>query len=412
MDQKIKIIVIILGVFCLLALLAAFSYVNKYKTLSRDYIELEKKNYNLQQQNKASLEREGNAKEELSRLKEREAAVRQDLERLASKHDDLQKKFEALSEERNKLIERLQKTLAGRAVLPAAPISAAPSSAVPSADEYWAGVLKGKENLELQLADLKNTLGTNQLKMNELSQAQASLELEVNNLSKEKTDLQRQLGYNEKMADSLSLQLVREKDDKRNIEKQENLLKEENYALRSRLKEVMSNKVGLEKKLKDTEDKRTELYNRLNQMDGLLQEKLSSVLDTERDYKDIGKGPAPASEATVELPAIVVSGGSTTLTTSPEQGRRTGGGLSANAQETTQTPGGQLSGKVLSINEENNFVILDIGENQGIRKGQVLHIYQAQALIATLEVVEVRANVSAADIKEKTAEIKTGDVAR
>ena len=58
------------------------------------------------------------------------------------------------------------------------------------------------------------------------------------------------------------------------MDKQFKLVKEENYALRGRLKEVMSGKISLERRLKDTEDKRLDLYNRLSQMDMVLQDKL------------------------------------------------------------------------------------------------------------------------------------------
>src|SRR3990167_4414112 len=79
----------------------------------------------------------------------------------------------------------------------------------------------------------------------ELSGEKLTFDLEIQKLSKEKTDLQRQLEYNEKLSDSISLQLVREKEDKRKIQKQASLMKEENYALRIRLKSMMSAAVSL-----------------------------------------------------------------------------------------------------------------------------------------------------------------------
>lgn len=405
MEQKIKMIAIALGVAVLISIFFAMSYVNKYNALFRDHEELTKKYQNLQQQNKELGQKLGDAQEELSHMRERETALQEEMERLSSARDELQRRYDALQQEREKLLEKVKSSAGG-----AAPSAVSPAALSPqvTSDEYWAGILKEKENLELQLAGLRDSGRDNQIKMDELSQEKTSLDLEVQRLTKEKTDIQRQLEYNEKMADSLSLQLVREKDDKRRILKQADLFKEENYALRSRVKDLMSAKVSLEKRLKETEDKRIELANRLNQMDQLLQEKLSDILDTKQDLGDIKKGIKPSSGSNVELAPIVVGG----APGSGAQSAATETLAPALAAADTASSGGPLGGKVLSINEENNFVILDIGQQQGISQGQMLYVYRGQQQIAILEVVEVRANICAADIKEKTASLQAGDIVR
>lgn len=385
MDKKIKLIAIILGVFSLTAAIIAFSYITRYNSLMRDFQELQKEEQSLRAKNEALTRKITQAQEEVEGLREAQKNLQREAERLASEHMELKNKYTALSQERDKLMERIQQSLAG-----AASLTAKTASATPSSDEYWAGILKEKGDLELQMSNLKDTLKDNQLKIDELSKEKLSLDLDIQRLTKEKTDIQRQLEYNEKLSDSMSLQLVREKEDKRKIQKQAGLMKEENYALRSRIKDTMNTNVSLEKKLKETEDRRMELYNRLNQMDQLLQNKLSEVLETKQDLGELKKGLTPSSGANVELPPIVVPSAA--------------GGLPA-AKEAS-------SGRIVSINEEKDFVILDRGEAQGIYPGQTLAVYQDSQQIATLEVIQVRPNVSAADIKEKTARIKAGDVVR
>lgn len=406
MEQKIKIIAIALGAVVLISIFFAISYVNKYNSLNREYEELTKKYQNLQQQNKELTQKVASTQEELSGLKDREEAMKTEIEHLSSARDDLRKRYDALLEEKEKLMERVKSSGIG-STIPVVSAGAAASTA--SGDEYWAGILKEKENLELQLAYLKDSIKNNQIKMDELGHEKTSLDLEVQRLTKEKADIQRQLEYNEKMADSLSLQLVREKDDKRKVITQANLFKEENYALRSRVKDLMGAKVSLEKKLKGTEDKRIELVNRLNQMDELLQEKLSEILDTKQDIGDIKKGLAPSSGSSVELPPILVPGSSEAGAQSAVKEAPPLPLAAPGAEISTQSHSG---GKVISINEENNFVILDIGENQGMYQGQILYVYRGQQQIASLEVVEVRANVCAADIKEKAAYLKIGDMVK
>jgi len=400
MDKKIKLIAIILGALCLAALFTAFSYVNKYKAVVRDNQQLEKDKQDLRQENNVLAQKSASSQQEASRLKERYDDLKSENEHLTSERDDLKKRYDDISEEKNKLIDRLQDALAKGTA------EEASGAQMPEVigDQYWANVLKEKQNLELQLADLRDKLRNSELMMSELSGNKSDFELELQKVSKEKDEIQRQLEYNEKMADSLSLQLVREKDDKRKLEKQANLLKEENYALRNRLKEVTGTKVSLEKKLKAAEDKRLELYNRLNQTDLLMQEKLSEVMDIKQDLKDIRKGATPISGSAVELSPIVVR--------SPLAQQQAVGMKEPQSESAGVATSLQPGAKVVSINEENNFVILNTGENQGIYKGQRLTVYRGETPIATLEVIQVRPNVCAADIKEKTADIKAGDIAK
>ena len=71
MDKKIKLIAIILGALCLAALFTAFSYVNKYKAVSRDNQQLEKDKQDLRQENNVLAQKASSSQQEASRLKER-----------------------------------------------------------------------------------------------------------------------------------------------------------------------------------------------------------------------------------------------------------------------------------------------------------------------------------------------------
>lgn len=406
MEQRIKIIAIALGVLFIIVLFFAFSYVNKYNALNRDHEELIKKHENLKKQNDELTKKAANTQEELGRLKDKTEKMKSEIGSLSSSRDDLQKKYDTLLHEREKLVERL-KSSSGAPVAVAAPAAPAAAPVSPPADEYWAGILKQKENLELQISQLKETIKNNKFKVDELTQEKTSLDLDAQRLVKDKADLQRQLEYTEKVTDSLSLQLVRERDDKRKIVKQANLFKEENYVIRSRVKDLMSAKVSLEKKLKDAEDKRMELASRLTQMDEVLEEKLSSILDTKQDISDIKKGVNPSSGSSLELPAIVVPGGVSQSGDFPARE-----GAPASSVATADAGQSRSSGRVISVNEENNFVIVDIGEDDGVYQGQTLSAYRGSEQIASLEVVEVRAHICAADIKEKAAYLKAGDIVR
>ena len=71
-----------------------------------------------------------------------------------------------------------------------------------------------------------------------------------------------------------------------------------------------------------------------------------------------------------------------------------------------------FEGKVMSINEQNNFVIVDIGEKRGLRVGDTLGVYRGVDYIARLEVLQVRPDIAAADLKEQSMQVQVGDVVR
>ena len=108
-----------------------------------------------------------------------------------------------------------------------------------------------------------------------------------------------------------------------------------------------------------------------------------------------------STAGSVELPPIIVN--------SPN-------GNAQQAEAAAPAPAassGKTEGSIISINESNNFVIVDFGqENSSVSVGNVLKVYRNAQQVATLEVIQVRREICAADIKDKTADIKVGDVVK
>ncbi|HRZ40332.1 MAG TPA: hypothetical protein P5246_04910, partial [Candidatus Omnitrophota bacterium] len=71
-----------------------------------------------------------------------------------------------------------------------------------------------------------------------------------------------------------------------------------------------------------------------------------------------------------------------------------------------------IDGNIVSVNKENNFVIIDIGENSGIKAGDTLNVYREAEYIAGLEVIQVRKDIAAADIISRVTDIQVGDAVR
>jgi hypothetical protein len=71
--------------------------------------------------------------------------------------------------------------------------------------------------------------------------------------------------------------------------------------------------------------------------------------------------------------------------------------------------GSALVGKILAINRDNNFVVIDLGTSVGIKPGDKFQVYRDDSVIANLEVIQTREKISACDIKRETSPIKVGD---
>ncbi len=400
MDQKMmKIISVILSILLLVSLFLVVNYATNYSSLEERYKKLEDNHRALSLEKDSWAKKVAESKEEISRLKEyqdRYEAVNQELDKANQARDDGQKKIDKLIKENNALLEKLEKILTEKAVSAAgSPAKESPRESVyapANTDEYWAGILKDKTNLEMESANLKDAVKNAELKAQEYLKDKAAWEIDLQQVTKEKEDLQSSLEYNEKTGDNLSMQLYQEKEDKLRLKKKADILKKENYDLRGRLKEAIGNQVYLEKKLKAVEDKRLELSNRLNQMDEVLQDKLSSLYSAETVLSEIKKS-STSENSSIELSPIVVHSKPAEVKEIP-------------------SPEPVSLGKIVNINNENNFVIIDAGESQGIQVGAALRVFREEKQIAVLEVIELRAKSCAADIKEKSVGLEVGDAVR
>jgi len=220
------------------------------------------------------------------------------------------------------------------------------------------------------------------------------LDLQLKTVTEARGDLDRRIVYNEKLAETLSEDLVREKRDKKAIVDQLENLRRENFELKTRLMAMGDKKVSLEGKLVDLQQEREILSKRLAELDQILQDRVDQIIQVKDDIKAVrseAKEANTKNSRVVSLQPIVVK-------------------ASEKASSNKNKPAS--AGQVLAINEENNFVIVDMGEDDGAKVGQALTIFRNSQKVATVEVIQTRKEISAADIKSVTAgsKIKIGDM--
>ncbi|MDD4900376.1 MAG: hypothetical protein PHG68_07335 [Candidatus Omnitrophica bacterium] len=128
------------------------------------------------------------------------------------------------------------------------------------------------------------------------------------------------------------------------------------------------------------------------------------MLQLEKISRTVPSSEATAKEEPVELTPIVVRPPSET-TTMPS--------ITTPAAETSAASIPQKEGKISAVNRDNNFVIIDLGEEQSARVGDVFNVYnKANKPIGVVEIIETRKAISACDIQRENEKIQVGDKVR
>jgi len=298
------------------------------------------------------------------------------------------------------------------------------------------GVLSEKKTIELERNALRNENESLVGKIEEITKERRQLQEKVNALSndlnktsQEKQDIQRQYELlvkerddliekaktlqknNEQLRGDLS-NLTREKQQLgKRLEDDLAPLIDQNAQLKQQLDNLNSLKSKLEAELGQLKGEKSDLERKLNEIDSFLEQSLTGPKYTSlREQLDIirsGGTPetrtpetqtAGPEKESVELPPIVVK---------PQ--------TQAQA-ETPQWPNKSIpvepEGTVLEINKENKFVIIDLGQDVGIKPGDTFKVHKQGKVIGTIEVIQARQSISACDIKEEIEPIEVGDTIR
>ncbi|MBM3246292.1 MAG: hypothetical protein FJZ13_03060 [Candidatus Omnitrophica bacterium] len=380
MDNRVKVIL-----FGLIAILGASLYIAFQNYSAKEILQKEKER--LVEEN-ASLTGRVNKLEDTLRDNEgRVGSLSGQLDRVSQENADLKKKYDLAKKSQEELEEKLKARQAE-----------AQPSAPPTTDAYWAGILKAKTDLELQLGNIRGDLKSVQANNEQLLRDKSTLELDMGNLTRDNEDLKRQLEYKQRVMDGIAQELVVEKNDKVKIQSSLKLLKNENALLTRQLKSLNSRRTELEKKFQEVQKDRAGLERRIGDVETMLTDKISKInelkeqLDAIRDRRTTAV--MPQEKESVELPPIVV---------------RPQAGDAVTSEAQIASP---LAGKVLAINKDNNFVIIDLGEDRGLTVGSAFKVYEDGEPIANIEAIQVRKSIAACDIKKQTKPISVGDIVK
>lgn len=382
MEQKVKFIIIgLIAIVAVSFVINILAFASK-QTVIRERDALKEENLAISQKLEAGIKQN-------QELQKNIGILQQNVNKLAQDREELIKRYELVEQARTQLVDQLSKL---KKEMESGGGAAGGSGVSLAGDAYWAKVLKEKKDLEWQLDKLNTELKTAKIDKEQLDKEKKNLELEVANLTREKQDLgrqyefiQKQVEYNKKMMDTIALELVGEKNDKLQIEESFKTLKNENRLLRRQLKNLNDRKISLERKLVEVQQKNQTLERRFEEMDVMLKDK---VLQVDKMNKQHATSRQEQDDP-VQLSPIVVR---------PQ------------SDVSEQFTGPATTGNVVAVNRENNFVIIDIGEDNGIRVGDTFGVTDKTGKpVATLEVIESRSSISACDILKESGVIQVGN---
>ncbi|MFH1191145.1 MAG: hypothetical protein V1670_03005 [Candidatus Omnitrophota bacterium] len=386
MGLKIKFIIVSLVGFCIACLFLFMQATSQQQGLLRESSDLKTENTVL-------LNKAGKLENDLRQTQGRMGSLEAERDRGVDEINELNKRIELLGEARDELIEQLKKNSQPRVIASVPQPVQPPVPVLQNTDAYWGEVLKAKTDLEMQLSRLQAELKSLQISNEPLKRTKSVLEIDLNSLRNDKKDLLRQLNYNQKLLDSMSEELARERNDKVAIQDNLKSMRTENGLLSRKLKGLLSRNEVLDRKVKSLLKGKSTVEKRLNEMEIMLSDRISKIDKLKNELNALKGGSGESldqmSKESVELPTIVVR--STPVI----------------AREKAQVQ--IFPGKILSVNLDNNFVVIDLGSSAGVNVGDIFNVYRDIKSIGSIKVIQTRVNISACDIKRMNTPLKIGD---
>jgi predicted nucleic acid-binding Zn-ribbon protein len=345
-------------------------------------------------------------------LKHKSDDLQSQLQQANSDRDDWKNRVSTMQQERDNLMQKLKERptqVIYKDRIVQAPVSSSAGVDVTSAqgDQYWASVLKQKAALQVEIEKEKFDLDQAALQVVDLKKKNSDLELEVKQVSDEKDEIIQKIKYGQDIADNLSIDLARSRNDQKAVNDRADRLKEENLDLQSQIRDLSSAKVDLERTISRLTDDKDAMQKKLIETESVIQSRIDDIwkIKESLDKKLSENAPSSSSSGSLELPPIIVN-------SSNNQQQAQQGPAESNPPMPAAASG-KTQGNIISINESNNFVIVDMGQdNSSVNIGNSLKVYRGADQIASLEVIQLRRDICAADIKDKSTELKVGDIVK
>jgi len=315
-------------------------------------------------------------------LKARLDVVSMELCSLETRNEDLEYKYKKLSKEKEALNKDLARAKKGKFFLEKRLKDV-------ESDYFVSDLLRQKVVMEVELKKLKEAFLPKELQIEELKGDRKDLEFQISKAYEENLLAKNKFEDATKVSEILSRDLLKEKDRNIKAKGEFEARQAENQILKLKLAELEStanrfNRLVAEKENADL--RFSQLKRELEQKDQELEKIKLAFSEKARQSEEIrAEAYHPPSE--VELPPIFLQNSQSDNTAISSPIDRINMGTS-------------LKGRIVAVNSEHNFVVIDIGRQNGIETGEEFDIYRGQAYIGLIEVIQMRDRISACDIKD------------
>jgi len=381
--DKSKIIPIILLIVILGVGFVAFTFYIEKENLTITNQELAEEKTSLAEANSNLQYKFNKIKKEKADIERRLSMVKDELSEAESETESWRKKWSLASKERDELAERMKSVPISEAKFAERAKTGALS------EDHWADFVQSRASLEAKFDVLSKTLFEEKNKMAKLNRENKKISIQIDQVTKEKDRLLEEIKFKERTLRIVSMDLVAEREERGSAVDEVRKLRKENVGLKREL--IMANKdlMKLQDTLEEAVFKRDELEGKIVDADNILKEKFMAFEELQEQFEQViegGKKVVSGESASVELPPIVI--------------KPSASGLKG------------LQGEIIAVNQEEKFVVIDMGESSGLRPGVLLKIMRGDKEVGTAEVIETRKEISAADIKEVVGgyTVQEGDI--
>ena len=379
MDKTLRSILwILVGLVVLSSFSTGWFYIAKER-LYDDYIKLE----NLFKTSMDNLNNELLASnKEKEETKAKLKAIEGQLEILQSKNSDLESQYKSTLKEKDYLNRELASVKYGKTFLEKKLKNL-------ESDMFLAGMLKEKVYLQVELNRLKDSLAPKDTEIERLKSENMDMSIKLSKAQEEKNAIEEKLKDSTQVAEILSRDLLQEKD-KTSLDRQEfEKTRMENNILMAKIAKIENISYEYNKLLAEKQD----MEIRLSKLEGNIEyknqelDKLKTALTVKEKSVQEMRAEAYHTQEEVDLPPIVLSAGSQKIA------KLTTPSLERIGHDSS------LKGRVLTVNAKHNFVVIDLGKQDGIDTGSVFAVYREEIFLGSIEVIQTRERIAAADIK-------------
>lgn len=358
-------------------------------------------------------------------LKHKSDDLQTQIEQANTDRDDWKGRVDTITKERDGLLDKLKNqpvkiVYRTRTIRVPAPTVVSPAGSMPSeaptmpsgpvpsvnskqGEDYWAAVLKQKAALQIEIDKARKQVDDAALQVVELKKQKADLEVELKQVKNERDEIVQKIKYGQDLADNLSIDLARSRNDQQAVNERAGKLKDENLQLLDQIRLLNATKLDLEKNVSRLTDQKDAMQKKLVETESVIQSRIDDIWKIKSSLdKKLAENAPTSTEGSMELPPIIVNAPNNNQQQPQQQG-----------QSMTSTVNGRTDGTIISMNVANNFVIVDLGQqNSSVSVGTPMKVYRNGGIIASLEVIQVRRDISAADIKEKSTDLRVGDTVK